>query len=600
MFSIILLIQGYTYSNNINNASTLQNLSFGDKVKLIKGKGRLRYNDHQAAYKLVYEVYLKNDKDAEVNYLMGQCLVAAEEYKQAVKYLEFSLQSTTSISPKAHLYLGIAYHRSGEVDKALAEFNKYKKLVSPSQAKANDIDRYIAQCNMVKEQMKNPQPVKIVTLGVGVNSKYPDYSPSVTADGKTLIFTSRRPDTKGKKVDETDFMFYEDIYMSRWNDTTHTWSVAANNFDGSLNTRFHDANLSISANGKQILVYRNVPGETKSGDIYYSDLASNERWSAPKPFGPTINTSYFESSACLSPDAQTLYFVSERKGGYGRGDIYVSHKISKTEWGEAQNIGNKINSEGDEISLFLHPDGKTLYFSTNGRDGMGGYDIYKTIYENGQWATPANIGYPINTLGDDLYFTITSDNTAYYVSDQENGMGAEDIYQVQFFQPSDMESPKPKAEIQQVSTPSIQEVAAINETIIMDAPVIEKQAETKNIEVEATQPVLLSDKKKKVVAENTNIFETKYILFEVGNSEVTMNEQQETEVNALVEYLVANPSAKIRVSGNELGNNYQHVLAQNRSWNVAEFFRKNGVEYSNVIIDSNDKGTNRVAVKIVK
>lgn len=594
-----------TYRDTYNNVFSLQKLSFGDKIKLIKGESRLKYNDPRAAYNIVYEVYQKNDKDTKVNYLMGQCLIASEEYTKAVKYLEISVQSNAPISRKAHLHLGIAYHRSGQIDKAISEFEKYKKLISPSRAKNDNIDKYIAQCNLAKEQMSNPQPVKIVTLGSGVNSKYPDYSPSVTADGKILIFTSRRPDTKGKKMDESDFMFYEDIYISRWNDTSHTWSTAVNNFEGALNTKFHDANLSISANGKQILVYRNVPGETKSGDIYYSDLGNGGKWSAPKPFGSAINTSYFESSACLTPDGKTLYFVSERKGGYGRADIYMSHKISTTEWGEAQNIGSNINTEGDEISLFLHPDGKTLYFSTNGRNGLGGYDIYKTTNEDGQWIQPVNIGYPINTLGDDLYFTITSDNVAYYVSDQESGLGAEDIYQVQFLK-QNMELDKMK---EAPSAVIEQEMASMKKSVIIEMPIIAKQPEVIKPEVEVketiqaneqvVQPAALEENKK-VVATNTNVFETKYIPFEVKSSDVKMNDQQVSELNTIIEYLVAHPSVKIQVSSNGLGGSYQRILAQNRSWNIADYFRQNGVEYLNVIIDTNDKGTNRVAVKILK
>lgn len=604
---LIFAVQFVAYSSH-DGVSAVQGISLRDKLKLLKGKNRLRYNDYKSAYNLLNEVYQKDPKNPKVNYLLGQCLIASEDFKQAVQHLETAVES--NLSAQSHLYLGIAYHRSGQLDKALTEFDNYKKQVSVAKAQNSDVDKYVAQCNLAKEQMLHPQPVKIINLGTGVNSKYPDYSPSVTADGKTLIFTSRRPDTKGKKMDENDFMFYEDIYMSRWDDANQSWSTASNNIDGLLNTKFHDANLSISANGKQILVYRNVPGETKSGDIYYSDLTNTGKWSEPKPFGSTINTTYFESSACLTPDGKTLYFVSERKGGYGRGDIYESRKTSTNEWGEAKSLGDMINTEGDEISLFLHPDGKTLYFSSDGRNGLGGYDIYKTTYVDGKWMQPLSVGYPINTVGDDLYFTITSDNVAYYVSDQESGLGAEDIYQIQFLKPNIETAAKkelPTLAKEEKKVEELPQKEAVN-------AVSEKREETfegaskKEVIVSQTvqqkeqviQSTPLVEKKKTASVVNTNVFEVKYIPFEVKNSEIKLSDQQEAELNAMIDYLTLNTTAKVQVSVNEVGDSYQRLLAQNRAWNVAGYFRQNGVEYSNVIISGTDKGNDRVVVKIIK
>jgi outer membrane protein OmpA-like peptidoglycan-associated protein/tetratricopeptide (TPR) repeat protein len=597
-FTLLLLFPSlFSFSIEINSG---QGISFGDKIKLIKAKNRLRYNDQKTAYNLIYEVYQKDEKNPIGNFWMGKCLLASEDYKKAVQHLEMVLQSSEKLNKETRLYLGIAYHRSGDIDKALIEFEHYKQIVSPSRAKRNDLDKFVLQCNAAKEQMKNPQKVKIINLGSEINSKYPDYSPSVTADGKTLIFTSRRPDTKGKKVDENDYMFYEDIYMSRWNESAKSWTTATNEIEGLLNTKFHDANLSISANGKQILIYRNVPGQTKSGDIYYSDLNNSGKWSEPKSFGTEINTSYFESSACITPDGKTLYFVSERKSGKGRGDIYVSRKTSNGDWIEAENIGDLINTADDEISLFLHPDGKTLYFSSDARGGLGGYDIYKTTVENDVWSQPVNLGYPINTVGDDLYFTITSDNVAYYVSDQESGLGAEDIYQVQF----SVAEVKDEVQLLSESTGKKEELVKEIEKVI-----VKKEVETpkEEIKTDAVQPkeekeVLVAEEKKKPVAKsNKNIFETIYVSFADKESDLQLNEASEADLSAILDYLTQNPSVKVQVSANESGNSYQSLLSQNRSWNIANYFRKNGVKYSNVIITSgNDKGVNRVAVKILK
>jgi hypothetical protein len=267
-------------------------------------------------------------------------------------------------------------------------------------------------------------------MGELINSQYDEYGPSISADGKTLIFTSRRPNNKGGAVDINDGKFYEDIYIAEWDDEKNSFGEAKP-IQGRINAEYHDACLSISPDGKFIFVYKNIPGQTKSGDIYMSKLSGTGKWGAPEPLPKQINSSYFESSASLSADGKWLYFVSERRGGMGNGDIYRSKRISKTEWGEAENLGPVINTEEDEISVFIHPDGKTLFFSSKGHNTMGGYDIFKSVYENGQWSKPENIGYPINTLDDDLHFVLSSDNqTAYYSAIDPNGYGERDILKI--------------------------------------------------------------------------------------------------------------------------------------------------------------------------
>jgi YHS domain-containing protein len=189
----------------------------------------------------------------------------------------------------------------------------------------------------------------------------------------------------------------------------------------------HDACLSISPDGKQIFVYKNENG----GDIYVSKKSASEKWSSAKPM-EGINSSYWESYASLSTDGKSLYFCSERKGGQGNGDIWVSKRISKNEWEKPVNLGAIVNSDDDEISVFAHPDGKTLFFSSKGHMNMGGYDIFKTVKnEKGEWSQPENMGYPINSLGDDIDFVLnTETGRAYFSSIRPDGEGAFDIYEI--------------------------------------------------------------------------------------------------------------------------------------------------------------------------
>jgi outer membrane protein OmpA-like peptidoglycan-associated protein len=179
-----------------------------------------------------------------------------------------------------------------------------------------------------------------------------------------------------------------------------------------------------------LLIY----SEENEGDIHEVDLRGNT-WSKHKSLGSRLNTKFTESSACYSPDGKYLYFVSDRpNGSRGGRDIYRLELEART---PAENLGPIINSPYDEEGVFMHPDGKTLYFSSKGHDSMGGYDIFKsTLNENGQWSEPENLGWPINTPDDDVYFVMgASGQRAYYASDQPGGMGGKDIYRVTFLGP---------------------------------------------------------------------------------------------------------------------------------------------------------------------
>ncbi|HKC68974.1 MAG TPA: carboxypeptidase regulatory-like domain-containing protein, partial [Bacteroidia bacterium] len=184
--------------------------------------------------------------------------------------------------------------------------------------------------------------------------------------------------------------------------------------------------------GKQIFIYKNdvTDAESRGGDIFVSKV-SNNKWRTPEPFGKPINTSYWEGGACISPDGKTLYFTSERKGGFGNSDIWMSVRKTKTEWDTPVNLGAEINSPYDEAGLFLAPDGKTLFFCSNGPNSMGSYDIFRTVCTDGKWSKPENLGYPINTTKRDGPLVLGADTRyAYFSSDRLGGFGENDIYKI--------------------------------------------------------------------------------------------------------------------------------------------------------------------------
>ena len=273
--------------------------------------------------------------------------------------------------------------------------------------------------------MLSPSRVFIDNLGPVVNSTYREYSPLINADESVLFFTSRRDNTNGGQKDPTDNNYFEDIYISE--KVNGEWTTPENP-PSPLNSKEHDATIGLSPDGQTLLIYKGSDG----GDIYECHLKGSE-WSTPKKLSSAINTKYHESSASISFDGKTIYFVSNKPDGLGGSDIYYATLDKKGNWGEPKNIGAPINTTFDEEGVFIHPDGKTLYFSSRGHNTMGGFDIFKSTLENGKWSDPVNLGYPINSPDDDVFFSISASGAhGYYMSVKPGGYGDRDLYIITF------------------------------------------------------------------------------------------------------------------------------------------------------------------------
>ena len=428
VFSSLLLILALTATNS----SSVLAASGPNKVQIIRAKNLMKSGDYYAALRLIREIEKEDSTSADVLFLSAECNFLLKNYADAERRLESAIQVSPNDDVQKYFMLGRVKQIGGKLNEAIGYYEQFLKLELKKSDATTEAANYIEQCKAAASMLNNPRKVQLKNLGEAINSEYPDYSASVSADGQTLIFTSRRPESTGKLQDPDDGKFFEDIYISRKDSLSGKW-LSAEPVEGNLNTDGHDANMSISADGKQIFVYRNV-GYTKSGEIFVSKLGRTGKWSAAKPVEGDVNTSYFESSACVSPDGKTMYFVSEReKGGFGMGDIFMSRREGKNEWGKAVNLGPIINDEYDQIGVFIHPDGKTLYFASNSPKAIGGYDIFKTSFENGEWTKPENLGSPINTLGDERFFCMSTDGkTAWLSSDREGTAGELDIWEVDF------------------------------------------------------------------------------------------------------------------------------------------------------------------------
>jgi outer membrane protein OmpA-like peptidoglycan-associated protein len=321
--------------------------------------------------------------------------------------------------------LGQAYHFDYQFEKALEKYEEYKDVLDPQNYADNKaIDRDIQITKNAMELKANPIDMRIKGI-TKINTEYAEYRPKVTGDENKMYFTSRRKNSEHTAVDE-EGKYYEDVYYSLRKFGEWQEPVLLNE---TINTPSHDACLYTSPDGQYMLIFRASAATLTEGGIYETTL-NGDTWSEPSLVQADINSNYWETDVSVSADGSSMFFTSDRPGGIGGRDIWMMKKLPDGEWANVQNIGNVINSEYDEEGPYLHPDGKTLYFSSKGHNTMGGFDVFKSEkQEDGSWGTPENIGYPINTTGDDVFYFPTNDGLrAYFSSFRKGGKGDQDIY----------------------------------------------------------------------------------------------------------------------------------------------------------------------------
>lgn len=457
LFVIICLLTKFSQAQMIVEIDKKEfNISkngYKEAMNSIKEADAYYLQAHPNTYRLALSGYLMayeyNQNSPQLNYKIGACYLYSDEKTKAEIFLRKAYNSKSAIAPDICYLLGWAMQLNNEFDEAIKFFNMFKNEQEGNNTKktkvdpAVSVDKKIDECNIAKKLTKAPVRVFIDNLGVNVNSKYPDFGPVISTDESILIFTSRRPDTTGKdkeKIDSYDMQYYEDLYIS-YNTDKKSWSEAVNM--RKLNTVGHDATVGMSPDGQTLYTYKGNDG----GTILESKL-KGENWTTPKEI-KNINTSkYKETSASISYDNKYLYFVSDRpkddfgNPSFGGLDIFVSERRENGSWGPAKNVGTPINSSYDEEGVFMHPDGVTMYFSSKREGSIGGYDIfYSEMDKDAKWQEPINIGYPINTSDDDVFFVVAGNaRYAYFSSSREGGYGFQDIYKITFLGPEKLVS----------------------------------------------------------------------------------------------------------------------------------------------------------------
>lgn len=446
---ILLLITVFTVNSYSQVNVKINTKAFKNKelVSGIKEADTYFKNANSISYNLAiqgyYHAYEYTQNNAELNYKLGICYLYSQEKNRATTILQQAYSVNPNVAPDINYFLGNAYQKSGNFDEAVKQYELFENLQKDLKGKKQsqlfkEVAKRKDECKNAKRMTENPIRVWIDNLGPNINSNFPEYGSIFPIDESFIIFTSRRDYTGGGKrneLDPNDNQYYEDIYVSYRNDKK-TFDKAINL--SKLNSMQHDASISISPDGQTLFTYKGFD----AGTILECKLDGKE-WDTPKAI-KAINTSkYQETSASLSNDGKTLYFVSDRpKDDFGNEsigglDIFYVEKNEKGKWGKVKNIGLPINSKYDEEGIFIHADNRTLYFSSKRDGSMGGYDIYTSEKDdNDKWQEPENIGYPVNTVDDDIFFVPTANpRYAYFSSVREGGLGSYDIYKITFLGP---------------------------------------------------------------------------------------------------------------------------------------------------------------------
>lgn len=371
----------------------------------------------------------------EAYLMLSQHYMDTRQNDKAIEILKKSHQQNPTFFVNSWFLLGELLYKQGKYEEAAATMDEYLRYTRgrvPQDMQA-DLDRIKQSCAFAIEAMKHPIKLNLVNVGPGINTQYPEYFPTITGDDQMLLFTRRLPDEAAPMGEQEDFFY------SLWEDGK--WGKSRS-ISTSINTILNEGAPSLSNDG-EVLIFTACDlmgggdyGPNREGfgscDLFYSQKY-NGSWTRAINMGGNINSANWETQPSYSADGRTLYYIRGRKGGGSgnhSGDIVMSTLNNNGEWSTPVKLPNYINTDKDEASVLIHPDGQTLYFASNGHIGMGGYDLYMCrMQPDGTWGKPVNLGYPLNTNSDENSLLVSSKGTvAFLASDRPGGYGELDLY----------------------------------------------------------------------------------------------------------------------------------------------------------------------------
>ncbi len=403
--------------------STRKDLKTGNKF--------FELENYRASIPYYEKVLAKDPNNAKALFNAGIAYMSFDKEK-ASDYIYKAQKIKPKVSKDVEYWLGRIDHLNYNFDEAVAHFQAYNVTLKKNDQRKEEVAQLIQHSKNAKVQFNSPKDIFVKNLGPTINTQYSEHSPVISSDDKVLIFTSRGTNVTGadgkKKGVAADGEYYEDIFESHRIDDEN-WEKPRS-LSGVLNGKGHDASTQLFDNDTKLLMYRN----DNNGDIFVSDKVGND-WSAPKPLDGNINSKAYEGDAYITPDGLTIYFATGRYSEDGTLDLYYSTRVAGGDFGPAKSLGANINTKYDDDSPYLSKDGKTLYFSSRGHNTMGGYDIFKSEYDEAghKWGPAQNMGYPVNTPDDDSYYRLSPDGSYAYLSSYRiGGYGEKDIYTINY------------------------------------------------------------------------------------------------------------------------------------------------------------------------
>jgi tetratricopeptide (TPR) repeat protein len=375
----------------------------------------------------------------KLNYWMAACHHELSSYLSAEQYINKAKKNMGEKEEgDAEFYEleGKINHRLGQIESASSAYKKAAIIMGAKMAKEYGISQYIEQCELVLKDRKQGIELSRKPLSVNINTVEDEYAPILTKNGEVLLFTARRPETKGENLNPDDLKYFEDMYRANWNSKTQQYEMDYTFFN-EINTNGFDALSFVNASGTYALLTINTSlaeKTTKSSDIFEIVSEDTLVWESPTVIkSKGVNTDYFEGGACATEGAEDgdfLVFISDRKADVSGTDLYTCKK-NETGYGEVTPLPKYINSLGNETTPWLTSDGKYLFFSSDELPGYGGYDVFYSVNESGVWSAPINLGSTVNTVNNDTHFRLIKDNKAIYASvAEQSGFFSYDLFEL--------------------------------------------------------------------------------------------------------------------------------------------------------------------------
>lgn len=404
-----------------------------NKKKILNKARKALYNEKYVDAQNFYLQLVNSEPTNDIyNYEAGlSYYLSTFKQTKSIPFFEAAIANTKEDTiVELYYYLGKAYQLNSEFEKANTVFNIFDYFIEQNTKSGKILKNNLIQeknynNNGIDYTSKKNNNIIIQNLGEKINTIDREYAPVLSTDKDVILFTSRRK-INGNKIDKTDLLPYEDIYVVK--KTNNEWALLTDKLElkkylpDNVNTKKHDASITYSTDGKTIYTYKK--------DAIWQANYTNDNWSTLKKLDDKINSTKFNvPSVTLSSDGNTMFFVTVKKNGIGGKDIYKSVRESDGKWNSPSLLSTKINTIEDEDGPFLTQDGKTLYFSSRGHSSIGGYDFFKSELINGEWNDPINIGIPYNSPADDIFFVIDNTNEmGYFSSSRVEGNGSYDIY----------------------------------------------------------------------------------------------------------------------------------------------------------------------------